>query len=496
MCTAVAVGLVVYVLSRPPSVLLITIDTLRPDRLGCYGHPTNATPAIDRLAREGMLFEHAYCDIPWTTGSMSSVMTGQYGSGHGLRLPTEKLSPTAVTMAERLHDHGFQTAAIIGSFPLDSVYGLDQGFETYDDEFSMPMINDPAATVQHVDSRLPDDMSAQAEFVRQKFLNDAYRPDEDVTDAAIRWLDGKRQRGWFGRPFLLWVHYFGPHEKLFGDRSFVAQEPDIIAAYDADVQASDRAVGRLLDHLRDAGLLDRTVVILGADHGQNLGEYDYVGHSMRLDEVAVRIPLIVRYPARVPAGLRRTDIARNVDILPTVLEATRVRGAAGLQGRSLLPSAADPDGRRVARESQIAYFETYVPTIVLAPLTIEGVGTVLGPVERHGVRTPDWKLVVRRFVGPCAVGTSPTRDPFGAWTMSDSVPLTAERCAELTQTELYRTAPDAAGGIATVASPPADVVATLQSALDTYAARRDTTAADFSLSAEQERKLKSLGYLQ
>src|SRR5436190_2163090 len=76
-CTLLAVGLVVYVLSRPPSVLLITIDTLRPDRLGCYGHPTNATPAIDRLAREGMLFEHAYCDIPWTTGSMSSVMTGQ-----------------------------------------------------------------------------------------------------------------------------------------------------------------------------------------------------------------------------------------------------------------------------------------------------------------------------------------------------------------------------------------------------------------------------------
>ncbi len=409
-------GLVAWIvrgsIRGPASVILITVDTLRPDRLGCYGHLANKTPSIDRLAREGTVFERAYCDTPWTTGSMSSVMTGLYPGRHGLRLPIDKLAPNAVTMAELLHTHGFQTGAVIGSFPLDAVYGLDQGFETYNEDFSLPIINDPDAKISHIESRLPDDQTQQAEFIREKFKNDAYRPDEDVTDAAIHWIDTVRDGK---RPFFLWVHYFGPHEKLLGNRSFVEQEPAIIAAYDPDVQANDHAVGRFLDHLRGRGLLDRTLVILHADHGQNLGENDYVGHSMHLDEPSVRIPMIVRYPARMPAGARRRDIARNIDILPTVLDATGARDVDGLPGRSLLPSLWNPGVVDVPAAQQVAYFETYVPTIVFAPLTLPKVGVLLGPVERHGVRTPDWKLVMRSFVGPCTWGALPTRDPFGAW---------------------------------------------------------------------------------
>lgn len=470
-----------------PSILLITIDTLRPDRLGCYGHPTNKTPAIDRVAREGIVFERAYCDTPWTTASMASVMTGLYPARHGLRLPVQKMSQDAVTMAELLHAKGFQTGAIIGSFPLDSVYGLDQGFENYNDEFSMPMINDPDATIEHVESQLPEDGTAQAAFVREKFMNDAYRPDEDVTTAAIDWIDTIRD----GRPFLLWVHYFGPHEKLVGNRSFVEQEADIVKAYDPDVEANDRAVGRLLDHLREQGLLDGTMVIIHADHGQNLGENDYVGHSIRLDDASVQIPLIVRYPRRIPGEIRRRDIAHNIDILPTVLDAAQVTGVTGLDGRSLVPSGY---GNVASKDGQVAYFETYVPTIVFTPLTVPE-GVFLGPVEWHGVRTPEWKLVERNLVGPCTWGAWPARDGFGAWSLQNTTALPAERCAEFGNTELFHESP--MGHLELAPSQAPEVIAPLKARIKRYATSENTgPAGKFTLSPDQERKLKSLGYLQ
>ena len=145
---ALVVTAVIGALPRKrPSVVLVTIDTLRPDRLGCYGHRKNATPALDRLAREGMLFENAYCDVPWTTASMSSVMTGEYSTRHGVQLGNAKLKASAVTLAEILRDRGFQTGAIIGSFPLDAVFGLNQGFDVYDADFTHPMIDVPGQVI-------------------------------------------------------------------------------------------------------------------------------------------------------------------------------------------------------------------------------------------------------------------------------------------------------------------------------------------------------------
>jgi len=464
---------------------------LRPDRLGCYGHPTNATPSIDRLAHEGTIFDRAYCDVPWTTGSMSSVMTGNYSQHHGLRLPADKLDPKALTLAEILNARGFQTGAIIGSFPLDSVYGLDQGFEIYDDEFTVPMIRDPGTKVAHVESHLPDDPQKQAEFILEKFRNDAYRPDEEVTDAAIRWLETRRD----GRPFFLWVHYFGPHEKLEGDRGFVEQEPRIVAAYDGDVEANDRAVGRLLDDLRKRKILDDTLVILHSDHGQNLGENEYVGHSILLDDASVRIPLIVRYPRRMPARKVNRDIAHNIDIMPTILDVTGTEGIEGLEGRSLIPSWFG--ARAVDPLKQVAYFETYMSTIIYAPLAVRGVGTLLGPVERHGVRTPEWKLVEHSFTGACTWGGTPQRDPFGTWSSPGSKPLTAERCAELNKHELFRESENTGGRLEEPKDPSPDVLVSLRASIQKYSRRDEAaTGGRFQLSPEQERKLKSLGYLQ
>src|SRR5204863_6710478 len=124
---------------RRANIVLITVDTLRPDHLSCYGYGAIVTPAIDRLAGEGVLFENAFTDVTWTTPAMASVMTGLYAPHHGLRNSGQRLGPDARTLAEVLAAKGVATAAIVASYPLDSIYGLDQGFELYDDEFTLPI---------------------------------------------------------------------------------------------------------------------------------------------------------------------------------------------------------------------------------------------------------------------------------------------------------------------------------------------------------------------
>ena len=471
-----------------PSVVLITVDTLRPDRLGCYGHRTNRTPSIDRIAREGTVFDVAYCDMPWTTGSMSSVMTGQYSNRHGVQLPMHKLKPEAVTLAELIQGRGYQTGAIIGSFPLDSVYGLDQGFETYDDEFDRPMFTVAGQPVERVESMLPDDPKEMAAFVAKKLRNDAFRSDEGVTDAAVGWLDKVRD----GRPFFLWVHYFGPHEK-YHDENLVDQEPGIIAAYDGDVEAADRAVGRFVEHLRELRLLDDTLLILHADHGQSLGEHGYVGHGLAIDDESVRIPLLLRYPRRIGTGIRRHDIARNIDLLPTVLEAVGHERMTGLPGRSLLPVGADPEGASMPPEQQTAYFESYLTTILFRPIEEPDLGLVLGPASLTGVRTPRWRMTTWTVVGPCSHG-DPSRDAFGTWILRSPQEVDEARCRQIHKIQLFAGADDRSSREESAEHP--DVVAELEEILRLQAAQPSDASRGFTLSPEQERKLKSLGYLR
>jgi arylsulfatase A-like enzyme len=471
-----------------PSVLLITVDTQRPDRLGCYGHPVNSTPAVDRLAREGTLFDHAYCDIPWTTGSMASVMTGTYSNRHGLQLPMHRLKDESLTLAEVLSAAGYQTAAVIGSFPLDSVYGLDQGFDVYDDEFSLPILTIPGKKIRHVESDLSGNPWMQREVLAEKLTSDAYRPDEDVTSAALRWFTLVRDRD---RPFFLWVHYFGPHERTDLSRGITEQEPDVVAAYDGEVEATDRAVKRLVDYLRRAGVLDSTLVVYHADHGQSLGENGVVGHGSVLYDAVTRIPLIFRYPSRFPAGVRRTDLARNVDIWPTVLDVLGVTGHTTGTGRSLAPAAAAGE---TSGDEPVAYLETYTTSISPRLLEIPGLGTVLGPIVRHGLRTHQWTLIVSRVVGRCAYGPRGGRNRDGSYYLEAPVDLDLSRCRSLKTVELY-SAQRPEQRRFNVASEHPEVVAALRAALETMRTDHPANAA-FELSPEEEAKLRSLGYLR
>jgi len=393
----------------PPHVLLVTVDSLRPDRLSCYGYREHETPHIDRLAAEGTLFELAVADTPWTTPSMASVMTGTYPPLHGLRSThVHRLAEERVTLAEILRAYGYATTAFVGSFPLDSIYQLDQGFAHYDDEFTDPIWIFPDHRPEPTESRFLEDPEEQALFTLTKIANDSRREDADVTDAALAWLrerlepadeDDPEAAEEKARPFFVWVHYFGPHGQPDWRVSAEERERRQIESYDPSVRASDREVGRLLDFLDRQDLADDTLVVLHADHGESLGEERYVGHGWLLNEASLRIPLVVRLPSAVHAGGRVPHLARNVDILPTVLGAVGIERPDGLSGHSLLPwiESRRPGfpGEASGAARRTAYLETWYGAhgAYARPVELPGGDAVKVGTVRRGIRTERWKYV-------------------------------------------------------------------------------------------------------
>jgi arylsulfatase A-like enzyme len=472
---------------RSPNVLLVTIDTLRADRLGAYGYERIETPHIDRLAAEGALFETALTDTPWTTPSMSSVLTGTYATHHGFKSTNaNRLAQENVTLAELLSDAGYTTAAIIGSFPLDSIFQLDQGFAHYDDEFTTPIWSMPGHEFEHIESEFFDSPERQRFFILSKALNDSRREDSDVTEVALRWLADERSE-----PFFLWVHYFGPHEKPDWRVAEDRRERARIGMYDPDTVDTDAEVGRLLAGLREAGLEDETLIIFHADHGESLGEQGLVGHGQLLNEATMRIPLILRFPPRVAAGARVEGLVRNVDIFPTVLDAVGIEGERTLSGESLLPLVAPGPERVFARLTgrdggeRVAYMETYYPAHVAfaTPVTLpDGRRTKVGLIRR-GVRTRDWKYV--------------RSDPYALIDVEPgSLPeVPAELAAKLVREELYDL--NAENGEArNVAPRHPDVVAEMRELLEIHLAAEAETKGTLpgEVDPEMKLRLKALGY--
>lgn len=493
-----------------PSVLLITVDTLRPDRLSCYGYDQQKTPAIDSLANEGALFEHAVCDIPWTTGSMASVMTGTYSRDHGLHLPNERLRQGTQTLARILKENGYQTAAVVGSFPVSSIYGLNQGFDLFDEDFSRPFLIPKNQDLKNI-HKVPDtdlgDFAKTGKWVNEKMRNDAYRSDDDTSSRALEWL---RVRG--STPFFLWVHYFGPHERLYAGSAASQQEPRIVADYDADLQKTDAAVGRLLAGIKTTGLQDRLLVVLHADHGQSLGEHAFVGHGVDVYDASIRVPLIVRFPGHVRAGLRLQGLVRNVDILPTILDLLSLspgprtlalwgldwitvrlgrRPSPPVSGRSLVPAIM---GRQASAVP--AYSETYTTTVLMWPVTVPELGTVLGPLSRYAIRTDRWKLIEDRWQQPCRKGSGASRGGLGVhfdeWQLLDEIPLPRETCDRLRVRELYDVLADPAE-TQNVATVHPEVVAELEPLLHAAAGGK-SEAENLTLSPADKERLRSLGY--
>ncbi|MBI3261760.1 MAG: sulfatase-like hydrolase/transferase [Acidobacteria bacterium] len=320
------------------NVLLITIDTLRADALGCYGGPA-ATPNLDGLARDGIRFDFAHAHSVVTLPSHANILTGLYPFQHGIRDNNGfRLRQGTATLASLLKAHGFVTGAFVGAFVLDSRFGLDAGFDAYDD-------------------RLPESQGPME-------LSIAERRAEVVIEHARRWITS--QDG--GRPWFAWVHLYDPHSPYAPPAPFdvgYTSQP-----YYGEVAYVDKAVGPLLDMVR-ATLSRPTLLVVTGDHGEALGEHDELTHGLFAYEPTLQIPLILAQidPARTrrsTRGVVSSIPARHVDVVPTILDALQIPAPSSLAGRTLL-SAGGQDAERTS------YFEAMSSFLNRAWAPLQGV---------------------------------------------------------------------------------------------------------------------------
>jgi choline-sulfatase len=299
---------------KPPNVLLISVDTLRADRLGCYGAAAVETPAIDALARSGVRFENAFSPVPLTLPAHWTLHTGTEPWVHGVIDNGMVLArPPAATLAERFSAAGYDTAAFVSAFVLHRSFGLDRGFARYDDG--------PAA-----DAALDQAMHATA-------------PADERIGRALRWLQAKRTADGekAARPFFLWLHLFDPHAPYHPPSEFRARYQGRL--YDGEVAFVDSQVARLLAELERLGVAERTVVALTADHGESLGEHGEQTHGVLLYEATLRVPLIFRLPGGRRAGELRADAAALADVAPSLLALAGLPAEPAAGGRDLFAGA-------------------------------------------------------------------------------------------------------------------------------------------------------------
>jgi len=301
---------------RGANVLLVTIDTLRADRVGAYGSQANLTPTLDRLAAEGLRFDRVYAHVPLTLPSHASLVTGRYPSRHGVHDNGTFTLGDVPTLATALKAAGYRTGAFVGAFVLDARFGLNRGFDVYDDRMA--------------------GNSADLEVVQ--------RTAEQVLEPAYQWIGGEQRssidqqrRAISHQPFFAWVHLYDPHEPYSPPepyRSRYAADP-----YAGEIAYADAALGSFLDRLRASGSLSNALVVVVADHGESLGEHGERTHGLFAYDATLRVPLVIWAPPHIrPAVVSPT--ARLVDVAPTILDLVGAAALADVDGRTLRPLAA------------------------------------------------------------------------------------------------------------------------------------------------------------
>jgi choline-sulfatase len=283
---------------RPASLILITLDTTRADYLPPY-ESEGLLPAVERLAREGVVFDQAIASVPLTLPSHSSLFTGQNPPAHDVRVNATVLAPGVPTLAESLRTAGYRTAAFVGSVVLDPDRGLARGFDVYRD------VN-----------------GASGQQGRRRLR----RPADEVIDDALGWLPVANDS-----PFFMWVHLFDAHAPYAGPESSAGANG---ASYAGALAFMDSQIARLVAALESRGMLDRTAMIVTADHGESLGEHGERGHGIFVYESALRVPLIVRWPGVTPRRVPR--LVQLIDVAPTVLALEGV-AAPPMDGVNLVP---------------------------------------------------------------------------------------------------------------------------------------------------------------
>ncbi|MGC1872610.1 MAG: sulfatase-like hydrolase/transferase [Acidobacteriaceae bacterium] len=320
---------------KPINVVLITLDTVRADHLHCYGYQKIKTPNIDALAASGVMFEKAVAQTPLTQPSHASMFTGENPNVHNVRdTGGFALQPSSVTMATILERHGWDTAGFISASVLTRLFGFNQGFATYDDQLDHRNSRDPVST----------------------------RAANVTADHAIHWLQQQSDK-----PFFLWVHFYDAHFPYDPPAEFREQYPE--DPYDAEIAFEDQQVGRVLDAVKQKSPAQKTLIVLLSDHGEGLGDHGEYEHGVFLYDSTVRIAWIMAGPG-VPAGLHVQQQAREIDLLPTVLDLMGGRASSAVQGTSLVPAFS---GKTVP--SNFSYEETLYPKINMGWSELRGIHT-------------------------------------------------------------------------------------------------------------------------
>lgn len=425
----------------PPDIVLIVVDTLRADHLGCYGCDRNTTRNIDKFAREAILFRNAISPAPWTLPSVATILTSQYPCVLGVRDKLMKIDNRFPLLPELLKQHDYQTHGIISHVALSAHLGFGRGYDIYDEDCSLG----------HEGVSSPE-----------------------ITRKAISFLRKKHEK-----PFFLFVHYFDPHYNYILHRRynyypsyigrvksgqpiyelwhmrFGLSRDDInylVSLYDSEIAFTDEHIGKLLDELKKQGLYDNSIIIITADHGEEFMERGWIGHTITVHQELILVPLIMKFPGRrarvidSPVGL--------IDITPTIYNYLRLTAPDDLDGKAL-----DLNPKPGA-ESRPIFSETFNPQIYQPG--------VVKPIAFRSAISDDWKLILDQENGSKQLYDL-SHDPYERNNLSG-------QCGEQEK------------ALETILKEWIEHV----SRKEVFGAERD---ADHLLTPEQRRKLKSLGYL-
>ena len=445
--------------ARRPNVLVVTLDTTRADHTSAYGYSRPTTPRLVELAKQGVRFDTAYAPIATTLPSHTSMFTGLLPRTHGALKNGLPVNPKLTLLAETMRDAGYETTAFLGSFAVSSRFGLQRGFTNYDDHFK--------------DGQCKWEVSR---WEGQKIEGDFCRRGDLTRAVAVEWLQGHGYLPKDGaakgsakkpdKPFFAWIHFFDPHNpydppeaqaKLFPPLSANPSELERdIANYDGEIHFTDQEVGNLLDALAAGGILDDTIVIVVGDHGEGLMDHGWMLHGLQIYEEAVHVPLIVRWPAKLPKGKTIAEPVELVDLTPTILDLTGVAApkvTPPVEGLSLAPALLGQ--AKLDPERPILVQRRFYAGDNEKGIAVKG--------SKHGLRVGRWKYIEAKEENTFELYDLQS-DPGEKKNLADAKPAERDAMAAKLATTLAGTA---------AAAPTARTV-----------------------SPEDQRKLEALGYVQ
>lgn len=291
-----------------PNVLLVTIDTVRADHIGCYGAANIKTPTIDALAKDGILFERALSQVPLTWPSHVAILTGTYPFHNGVQdFSGQPLAADFRSLAQAFSDHGYATAAVISSFVLDRSWGLARGFAHYDDAFA-------------------------GNAFLQSGVGLVERKAAESVNRSLAWLNRRP-----AKPFFFWLHLYDPHSGYDPPEPFRSEYRDHL--YDGEIAYADAQLGRLIAWLKQNRLYEKTIIVLLSDHGESLGEHGEREHGFFIYNSTLRVPLVIKAAGTAAGAQRVSDIAEITAVAPTLLKLAGIsdRISAQFDTASLLP---------------------------------------------------------------------------------------------------------------------------------------------------------------